>query len=625
MSTNTTAAEAAIEGEPLPLSKRAFAYLRVSTEEQAGTDYDRDGLSLLNQREGVDKKAAELGADVVAEFSDPGKSAFRELQKRTGFLELLDELKRCNRHEATRIDYVLVWSCSRWARNTVDHWQARELMRDLGVRFISVTEPIVGEDTPAAFLYESSLVSQNQYFSMQSGENVKRGLYTKARLGGTYGWAKTGYLNHIDRLPDGRQVRTIVLDEQRAPFLTLAFELFASGTYSISMLVGELYDLGLRTRTTRRHPQGGKVGTSTLQRILRDPYYAGWVIYKRGTPEEETFDGRHPAITDQETFDQVQVLLDQKRVAHEQPQKHLHYLKGSVFCRVCGGRMTFGESTGRNSVKYPYFFCSSRINGTGCEMRRNIRPTLIEDELEPHYGKRASLSAEQVERRTEALERLAGVSSQAVVQVKAVKAKLIDKLKAQQARLVRLHIEEGDQVSPDAFREERRRLAAEIQAAEKSLAATEQQLDLDASVLKMALELAEDVARVYAEGPPVLKRGYNQAFYKHLWVWPEDDDRGSRIKARIESELTEPFALVLSETFEADALAAAEAIEAMAQNATDAPEEASVAVTAPGVSIFEAMAEGVGFEPTRPLARPNGFQGRRIQPLCHPSEGGVEC
>ena len=33
-------------------------------------------------------------------------------------------------------------------------------------------------------------------------------------------------------------------------------------------------------------------------------------------------------------------------------------------------------------------------------------------------------------------------------------------------------------------------------------------------------------------------------------------------------------------------------------------------------------AEGVGFEPTRPLARPNGFQGRRIQPLCHPSGRG---
>lgn len=30
-------------------------------------------------------------------------------------------------------------------------------------------------------------------------------------------------------------------------------------------------------------------------------------------------------------------------------------------------------------------------------------------------------------------------------------------------------------------------------------------------------------------------------------------------------------------------------------------------------------AEGVGFEPTRPRKGPNGFQDRRIRPLCHPS------
>ncbi|HSS34299.1 MAG TPA: recombinase family protein [Solirubrobacterales bacterium] len=604
MTTKTTAVETATSDEPLPLSKRAFVYLRVSTEEQAGTDYDRDGLSQLNQREGADGKAAELGAEVDSEFSDPGKSAFRELQKRTGFLALLEELKRRNKHEATRIHYVIVWSCSRWARNTIDHWQARELMRELGVRFISVTEPIVGEDTPAAFLYESSIVSQNQYFSMQSGENVKRGLYTKAKLGGTYGFAKTGYLNHIDRLPDGRQVRTIVLDEQRAPFLTLGFELFASGNYSISLLVEELYNLGLRTRGTRRHPGGNKVGTSTLQRILRDPYYAGWLPYKRGTAEEETFEGRHPALTDQETFDAVQALLDQKRVAHERPQKRSHYLKGSVFCRKCGSRLTFGESTGRNGLKYPYLFCASRINGTSCTMRRNIRPDLIEHELVPWYRKRATLSAEQVKRRTEALERLARVSQQAVVHVKAVKSKLIDKLKAQQARLLRLHIEEGEQISPDAFREERRRLAADIKAAEKSLAATEEQLDMDTSVLRMALELAEDVAEVFADATPVVRRGYNQAFYKHLWVWTDNDDPNSVIKPGLESELTEPFALVLAGDFETRAHQAAEAIEAMGRNATDASEEASVAVDLAAVSIFEVMAEEVGFEPTRPLARP---------------------
>ena len=35
-------------------------------------------------------------------------------------------------------------------------------------------------------------------------------------------------------------------------------------------------------------------------------------------------------------------------------------------------------------------------------------------------------------------------------------------------------------------------------------------------------------------------------------------------------------------------------------------------------------AEGVGFEPTVPIARDSGFQDRRIRPLCHPSELGDE-
>ena len=35
------------------------------------------------------------------------------------------------------------------------------------------------------------------------------------------------------------------------------------------------------------------------------------------------------------------------------------------------------------------------------------------------------------------------------------------------------------------------------------------------------------------------------------------------------------------------------------------------------------LAEGVGFEPTRDLSAPNGFQNRRLRPLGHPSEKRV--
>src|SRR5664280_819451 len=160
-----------------------------------------------------------------------------------------------------------------------------------------------------------------------------------------------------------------------------------------------------------------------------------------------------------------------------------------IFCGDCGQRLTFGVSTGKNGRGYPYFFCSARINGTICAQRTNMRPDLIEDAIERYYRDRpVQLSAKDVARRTEAIEALVAVSQQAVLQVKAAKTSLIDKLKVQQVRLIRLHAEEGDDVSPDAFREERARMQTEIRAAEQSLAETEERLSLDADMLRMALE-----------------------------------------------------------------------------------------------------------------------------------------
>jgi DNA invertase Pin-like site-specific DNA recombinase len=75
-------------------TKRAFAYLRVSSEGQVRTDYSDDGLSIAAQREGAEEKAGDLTAEIVREFDDPGKSAYVDLHKRTDFLAMLDELKR---------------------------------------------------------------------------------------------------------------------------------------------------------------------------------------------------------------------------------------------------------------------------------------------------------------------------------------------------------------------------------------------------------------------------------------------------------------------------------------------------------------------------------------------------
>jgi site-specific DNA recombinase len=570
-------------------TKRAFSYLRVSSDGQVRTDYSDDGLSINAQREGAEEKAAALTAEIVREFSDPGRSAYVDLHKRTGFLTMLDELKRLNEQAVTRVDYVIVWKLSRWARNQRDHWLTRELVRQAGARLISICEPMIGEDTAAAFFAESIIAAQNQYESMVTSENVKRGLKQKASLGGTYGWAPLGYLNGVDDLVDGRRVAIVTMDPDRGPLITYAFQLYATGEYSIAQLAAELEQLGLRSRPSARRV-AKPLGTSALQRLLRNRYYVGKVVYKRGTPDEQEFDGRHDALIDPETFAKVQTLLDEKRVAGERPRIRQHYLRGSVYCGECGNRLTFGISTGRNGKGYPYFFCSARVNGTACTQRANIRPELIERAIEQHYAT-VELPPVDVTRGKAAIRALAEVSQQAIAGVKQAKATLIKKLEARQDQLVEMRFAEKS-ISPALFKRKQTQLQAELEAAHESLVETELRLTIDREQLELALELVQNVQAVYIAASEQIRRGYNQAFFKKLHVLAEwDDDRGET-HARIAGvELTEPYALLLTEGLFEQAEAEARTIETGRSGSETLP-------TGP-VSIYLHMAEGEGFEPSR--------------------------
>ncbi len=66
------------------------------------------------------------------------------------------------------------------------------------------------------------------------------------------GWphsAPLGYTNVRETI-GGRQVAHIVVDPERAPHITSAFELYATGEWTLERLVAELDHRGLRNRGT---------------------------------------------------------------------------------------------------------------------------------------------------------------------------------------------------------------------------------------------------------------------------------------------------------------------------------------------------------------------------------------
>jgi site-specific DNA recombinase len=365
------------EGPPLNGSRpgcQAVIYLRVSSAGQVKRDYAPEGISIPAQREACRRRAEQLGVTIVDEYAEPGRSAL-EMSKRAAFQRMLARIR-----DTGDVDYVIVYKLSRMARNRVDDALVMADLRQRGVTLISATESV--DDSPVGQLMHGILATFNEYQSRESGADIAYKMGQKARNGGTIGRARLGYLNHIDRT-NGRDIRTIVVDAERAPLVRLGFELFAVGNLTLDQLSERIYQRGLRTRPTARHP-AQQVSISKLARMLRDRYYLGYVTY-RG----EEHPGRHEPLIDQHLFDRVQVVLDARATSRERRRVHHHYLKGTLYCGHCyragtTGRLIIQHTVTRRGDEYTYFFCRNRQQGT-CRVPY-VNVAVAEQAVERYYA-----------------------------------------------------------------------------------------------------------------------------------------------------------------------------------------------------------------------------------------------
>ena len=67
-----------------------------------------------------------------------------------------------------------------------------------------------------------------EFYSRNLATEAKKGMRQKAKNGGTPTLAPFGYINTSIRNDDGREVRTVVLDPERAPWVRWVFERYAN-------------------------------------------------------------------------------------------------------------------------------------------------------------------------------------------------------------------------------------------------------------------------------------------------------------------------------------------------------------------------------------------------------------
>ena len=177
-----------------------------------------------------------MGALVVAEFLERGRSGTSverpELQRMLTYIQ---------EHP---VDFVIVHKIDRLARNRAEDAAITKTIQSAGAYLVSTTEEI--STTPNGRLLHGIMASIAEFYSHNLATEVMKGMRQKAIQGGTPGRAPLGYLNER-RFDEGREIRTITVDPERAEHVIWAFHTYASGEWGVTRLAAELTARGLTT------------------------------------------------------------------------------------------------------------------------------------------------------------------------------------------------------------------------------------------------------------------------------------------------------------------------------------------------------------------------------------------
>ena len=492
---------------------RAVIYLRVSTDKQVNKALDPEGYSLPAQREACYRKAEALGAEVVDEYVDYGETA--KFADRPEFQRLVERVR-----EQRDVDFVIVHKLNRFARNRRDDANFLYDLHMAGAKLVSVSENI--DDSPSGRLLHGIMASIAEYESANLATEALKGMTRKAQSGGTSGTAPLGYLNR-EVIINGRRVRSVVIDEERAPLIRWAFEQYATGEWSLVDLTELLDQAGLRSRPSKNH-DGLPLGPSRLNELLKNRYYIGYVRF-RGVE----YKGVHEHLIDDDLFEQVQLVLA-LHVNGEKRRTHPHYLKSTVICGICGSRLcvTYAKQ------QYLYFFCIGRQKRRSPCRQPYVNAEALEEAVCAFY-RRIQLTPGRIEAlRAGLVQELKELRTKQTSEAER-QTKRLTKLSAERTKLLHAHL--ADAVPLDLLKTEQERLARETREAEQVLKASQIKVEAVAATVDIALELAADCEAMYRSASPKVRRMFNRVFFEHLVVI---DDRV------VAGNLKQPFAALLA-------------------------------------------------------------------------------
>ena len=270
----------------------AAAYIRVSTDDQI----EFSPASQLNQLRIYAQNHQLLLLDSHI-YMDEGISG-RTAARRPAFLKMISAARETPRP----FDVILVWKYSRFARSRQDSIFYKSLLRrECGIDVISITEPL--SDDPTSILMEALLEAMDEYYSVNLGQEVRRGMQEKFKRGGVVSSPPFGY-----QVVEGH----FIPDQAKAPYVSMIYQQFLAGS-TCPEIARMLNTRGIRTS------RGNPFNSRAVRYILSNPFYIG-ILRRQAHPSSahdhfyETVEmtyaqGTQPLLISPVLFEQVQIKL----------------------------------------------------------------------------------------------------------------------------------------------------------------------------------------------------------------------------------------------------------------------------------------------------------------------------
>ena len=463
-------------------------YCRVSTEEQADKGY-----SLDTQEQLCREFATRSGYAVRGVYRDEGRSG--TTLDRPALQELL---AACSR--GRQIEAVIVQETDRLARNTHDHLTIRALLQKAGVKLISVAQPML-DDSPEGKMIDTILASVNQFQSDINSRKTRKALQEKFNQGWWPGWAPLGYVNVTQEgAAEAQRLRkTVAQDPESWALLREGFHLFLNGNYAADQLRELLHAKGLRSKT------GKKIPHSVMVHILRNPFYAGFMVWKG-----QRKIGRHAPMISLAEHQKILGIIEAHNQHASRVRRHRFLLRGFAFCGICGHRYTAEIHPAKRKS---YYRCCAK--GSHSNANQNVEVSDLERQVDQQF-KAIQFSQDFVDRIVAHLRRLHAEHKQ---DIQARKQVLLNQQKALESK--RELAEEkllAGVLSDRAFVRLRDRLEESIAQIRDQVRDLDRHNTSDVEVIRQVLALASNIYDAYRKAPEALQRQYLGLFWDRFVV-----------------------------------------------------------------------------------------------------------